>query len=86
MQSTLESRLRGSQQEAKTLQADLAKAQLRLENAASDKFKLPFFPMSPLATPPVRHGSPPASMDNDKENMSGGSARRPGKSHVQVGV
>ena len=84
MQAALEGRLQASQQQAKTLQADLAKAELRLENAASDKSKLPFFPMSPLTTPPVRHGSPSASMDNDKENVSGGSARRHGKSHAQV--
>lgn len=82
--SAAEAHLRSSQQQVKRLQADLAKAELQLENAAAAKTKLPFFPMSPLATPPVRHDGPPtARMDHDKENKTSPTNRHT-KSHAQA--
>ena len=85
MQSAMETRLQSSQQQVSSLQANLAKAELQLENAAAAKTKLPFFPMSPLAGPPVRHDpTPPVRMDSDKENVGTEPAQRRSKSPTQV--
>ncbi|KAL0044654.1 hypothetical protein WJX82_004318 [Trebouxia sp. C0006] len=59
--AAVETRLRGSQQKAAGLQADLARAECLLDSHAVAKMKLPLFPMSPLAAPPVKH-------NKDKEN------------------
>ena len=71
----METRLRGSQQKAAGLQADLARAECLLDSHAVAKMKLPLFPMSPLAAPPVKH-------NKDKENSG-----RPAKTaRSQVGI
>ena len=57
----MEVQLRGSQQKVSGLLSDLAQAECLLDSHAVAKMKLPLFPMSPLAAPPVRH-------DKDKEN------------------
>ncbi|KAA6418014.1 MAG: hypothetical protein FRX49_12014 [Trebouxia sp. A1-2] len=59
--AAVETRLRGSQQRIAGLQADLARAECLLDSHAVAKMKLPLFPMSPLAAPPIKH-------DKDKEN------------------
>ena len=61
LQAAVEARGRASQQKIAGLQADLARAECLLDSHAVAKMKLPLFPMSPLAAPPVRH-------DGDKEN------------------
>lgn len=84
LQSAVEGRLHSSQQQLSRLTADLAKAELQLENAAAAKTKQPFFPMSPLASPPVRHDpAPTARIDHDKENKTSPTGRH-GKTHTQV--
>ncbi|KAL3158899.1 hypothetical protein ABBQ32_011614 [Trebouxia sp. C0010 RCD-2024] len=61
----VEVQLRGSQQKISVLQSDLARAECLLDSHAMAKMKLPLFPMSPLAAPPVRHDRDKAG---DKEN------------------
>lgn len=61
LQAQVEVQLRGSQQKMSGLQSELARAECLLDSHAVAKMKLPLFPMSPLAAPPVRH-------DKDKEN------------------
>ena len=59
----MEVQLRGSQQKVSGLHSDLARAECLLDSHAVAKMKLPLFPMSPLAAPPVRHDK-----DKNKEN------------------
>ena len=68
LQAATEVLLRSSQQKRSGLQAELARAECLLDSHAVAKLKLPLFPMSPLAAPPLRH-------DKDKENSG-----RPAKS------
>lgn len=63
VQAQVEIQLRGSQQKVNGLQSDLAQAECLLDSHAVAKLKLPLFPMSPLAAPPIRHHK-----DTDKEN------------------
>ena len=84
--ASLGTRLRSRQQLVQQLQADVAKAEVQRDSAAAAKMKLPLFPMSPLAAPPVRHDASPAArlVEEDKENMDTAAAAPRGKSHVQV--
>ena len=74
--------MRESRQRVATLQADLARAECLMDSHAVAKMKLPLFPMSPLATPPIRHDK-----DKDKEN-SGRPAKttRPQVAATLVGI
>lgn len=71
LQAQVEVQLRDSQQRVSRLQSDLARAECLLDSNAVAKMKLPLFPMSPLAAPPVGH-----DRAKDKENCS-----RPAKSN-----
>lgn len=68
------------------LQADVAKAEVQRDCAAAAKMKMPLFPMSPLAAPPIRHDTSPAArlVEEDKENMNKAAAAPRGKGHAQV--
>ncbi|KAL0032823.1 hypothetical protein WJX77_001205 [Trebouxia sp. C0004] len=72
----VETRLRSSQQRVAGLQADLARAECLLDSHAVAKMKLPLFPMSPLAAPPVKH-------DKDKENSGRPAKTAPSQAAAQ---
>ena len=77
MQAQVEVQLRASQQKVSGLQSELARAECLLDSHAVAKMKLPLFPMSPLAAPPVRH-------DKDKEN-SGSRLSKGSRHQVRLG-